>query len=464
MGQVEMNKEKAAGLTKKIAHLIKAFRYEDMPEELLERGRQILIDGIAVAVAGAKQEEPSGILAANAKGYGGYGQASVLGLGFKTSMAQAAMINGGSMHVLDFEPMWNPPNHLLSTSLPAALALVEHKEMDGKQLLTALLKGIEMAAGMRGASNMHDLNENRFHPPAMIGPLGATVASAHLLDLDEEQIRNALGIVTSRCGGAWINVGTHTKCLHCGQASYVGLDSALLASKGYTADQDALEGSRGFIDSFLKWEKFDADILLGYGKRSRIIDPGYEIKVYPSNFGTHPGINAALEIYPQIRDIDDIVSIREESVYQPYCDRPYPKTGLSGKFSHQYTVVCALLDGEVTLDSFTEERRSDPKVDGLLARYQCNMHKDWPCELNGHKGELVVTLKDGTSISAVAEAPRGGHRSRPVSFEEHYPKLKKCLTKCMGDGEAENVIHMGYKIDQLSAEEMKEFFRLIRCE
>ena len=305
-------------------------------------------------------------------------------------------------------------------------------------LAAAMIKGVEMSAGMRGASNMSDLNENRFHPPAMIGPLGATVASAHLLDLNEMQIRNALGIVTSRCGGSWINVGTHTKCLHCGQASFVGLDSALLASRNYTANPNAFEAERGFIDCFLKWEKFDADILLRYGKRFRIVDPGYEIKIYPSNFGTHAGINAALELRPRIKNIDDIVSIREESVNQPYCNRPYPESGLSGKFSHQYTVVRALLDGFVNLDSFTDESRFEPKVDELLSKYECNMHEDWPCTLNGHKGELVVTLKDGTVLSAVAVAPKGGHifGSKPVSYEDHYPKLKACLLKGMS---ADNV-------------------------
>lgn len=465
MTQAELNKEKAKNLTAKLAHQIKELQYENMPEELLERGRQVLIDGIAVAIAGVKQEEPSEILAANAKEYGGFEQSSVLGMGFKTSISQAAMINGGSMHVLDFEPMWNPPNHLMSTCLPAALALVEYKELSGKELLTALIKGVEMSAGVRGASNMHDLNENRFHPPAMIGPLGATVAAAHLLKLDENQIRSAIGIVTSRCGGSWINVGTHTKCLHCGQASFVGLDSAMLASRGYTANLSALEGERGFIDSFLKWEKFDADVLLRYGTEFRILDPGYEIKIYPSNFGTHPGINAALELRSQIKDIDNIVSIREESQYQPYCNRPYPESGLSGKFSHQYTVVRALIDGFVDLDSFTDEKRFEPKVDELLSKYQCNMHEDWECKLNGHRGELVVTLKDGTVLSAVAAAPKGGHvfGSKPVPFEEHYPKLKACLLKGMGDGDANRVIEMGYRIDKLSGEELKEFFRMIRC-
>ena len=392
MDQIQINKEKAKNLTAKVAHQIREFRYENMPEELLARGRQVLIDGIAVAVAGAKQEEPSRILAANAKEYGGYEQASVIGLGFKTSMDHAAMING--------------------------------------------------------ASNMSDLNENRFHPPAMIGPLGATVASAHLLDLNEMQIRNALGIVTSRCGGSWINVGTHTKCLHCGQASFVGLDSALLASRNYTANPNAFEAERGFIDCFLKWEKFDADILLRYGKRFRIVDPGYEIKIYPSNFGTHAGINAALELRPRIKNIDDIVSIREESVNQPYCNRPYPESGLSGKFSHQYTVVRALLDGFVNLDSFTDESRFEPRVDELLSKYECNMHEDWPCTLNGHKGELVVTLKDGTVLSAVAVAPKDGHifGSKPVSYEDHYPKLKACLLKGMSAENVDRVIEMGYSM------------------
>lgn len=464
MSEIETNKENCKDLTKKLAKQIVSFDYEDMPEELLARGRQVFIDGIAVAVAGSRQEVPPKILAENVKKLGGNEEVTVIGQGFKTSMVQAAMVNGGSMHVLDYEPMWNPPNHLLSTCLPAALSIAEQKKLSGKKLLTAMIKGIEMSCAMRGASNMQDLNENRFHPPGMVGPLGATVAASHLLELDEMQTRYALGIVGSRCGTIWANVGTHTKCLHTGQASSVGLDSALLASQGYTSNPDILEHERGYITSYLNWEKFDANILLGYGKKFRIINPGYEIKMYPSNFGTHPGINAALDIRTKIKDIHDIDKIYVGYANQTYINRPEPISGLDGKFSLQYTLVRALIDGEVVLESFEDEKRFDPLVDELLKKIDLHMFPDRPVVLNGLPLDLEITLKDGTVLSVKGQAPKGGlFGEKPVSFESHYTKLMSCLMKAMSKEDAEKVIEMGYRIDELSEDELTEFFRLIRC-
>lgn len=464
MNPIELNKEKCKDLTKKLAEQIEALHYEDLPEEVLERGRQVFIDGIAVGIAGFKVEAPPAILAENAKEMGGAEQATVLGQGFKTSVTQAAMINGGAIHVLDFEPMWNPPNHLMSPILPAVLGLAEYQKSSGREILTGLVKGVEMAVDIRNASGMHDLNEARFHLPSSVGPLGAVVGAGHMLGLNVDQIRNSIGIVSSRCGGVWINVGTHTKCLHCGNAAQAGLDSALLAKRGYTANPNALEGPRGFIESFMNWEKFDADILLDYGKKFRILNPGYEVKMYPSNYGTHAGINAALALYPKIKNLSDIVSIEEDSVNQQYCNRPFPESGLSGKFSHQYTVVRALIDGKVDLGSFTDEKRFEPLVDELLGKYELRMHEDWPVSINGgHPTVVKITLKDGTVLEEAYPKPDFRFGAKTISKEFHHTKLKSCLMKGMSEAHAEQVIDMGYQIDKLNDKELEDFFRLVRC-
>lgn len=467
MSNVETNKTKAVDLTKRLSKQIAVLDYEAMPEEVRFRGRQILIDGIAVGIAGCKIEDPPRVLAENSKELGGAPQASVLGQGFKTSVTQAAMINGGAIHVMDFEPMYNPPNHLTSCTLPGAMAVAEKDGLSGKVLLTGLIKGLEMGAAIRNASNMHDLNEGRFHYPGSVGALASVVSASHVLGLDENQINHAIGIVSSRAGSLWINIGTYTKCLHCGMSASSGLDSALLAKRRFTANTGALEGPKGFIESFMNWEKFDADILLEYGKRFFVQNPGYEIKVYPSNWGTHSGINAALELREKIKDIGNIVKIREDGWNQQYCNRPFPESGLSGKFSHQYTIVRALVDGKIDVNSFEDEKVFDPIVQDLLGKFEICMHDDWPVRLTDYDDlKLQITLKDGTVLETKSHAPKGGHPfgSKPVAFEDHYIKLKACLTKAMSDLDADKVIDMGYHIDSLTAEEMTEFYRLIRCD
>ena len=172
--------------TRMLCERIAGIGYDDLGEEAVARARQLFLDGLAVAVAGSIQEEPPAILAAHAREMGGAEAATVIGFGFKTSPVQAAYVNGSAMHVLDFEPMWSPANHQVSTSLPGVLALAEYKTKPGREIAAAFVKGIEMMGWMREASAQFDPKMIRFHPPGLVGPLGSAVAAGHMLGLTVE--------------------------------------------------------------------------------------------------------------------------------------------------------------------------------------------------------------------------------------------------------------------------------------
>ncbi len=451
-------------LTVKICKKITAVTYEDISDkEILKRGRQIFTDAIAVTVAGAKKEIPPSILAKNAMQNGGQGQASVIGFNFKTSVPQAALINGASMHVLDYGPMWNPPNHQLSTCLPAILALAEYKHSTGKEIFTALIKGVEMMSFLRAASGQDDLSKVSFHPPGTVGPMGATVACASLLKLNDIQLQYALGIAASRCGSLMANSGTHTKCLHCGQSSQIGIDSALLAQKGFTSNPGILEAPGGYIATFFDSNTFDNGLMMDCGSVFRILDPGYEIKPYPSNFGTHSAINAGLELHQKIASsIDMIEKIQMVGPDFPYLSRPHPISGLDGKFSAQYTFVCALLDGKVAMDTFKDERRFAPDVESLLNKLE--YIKD-PCQtatIGKAFVEAMAILKDGRTFAARGYSPKNNKFGQTVlSFEEHSVKLYDCLEVAMDREQAKKIIDMCMHIDELSSDEVVELMNII---
>ena len=181
------------GVTADLCDKIVATTFDSLTPEAVTKARRLVLDGIAVAVAGSR-EDAIGILADHYKALGGTPDAVVLGLGFRTSATAAAVLNGASMHVLDFEPMWNPANHALSTTLPAILSLAESRKLAGRDIVTALVKGIEMAGWIRAASHHGAI---RFHPPGMVGPMGASVAAGHVLGLNAGQQAHALGIAAS---------------------------------------------------------------------------------------------------------------------------------------------------------------------------------------------------------------------------------------------------------------------------
>src|SRR5258708_17978350 len=223
-------------VTSRLCDKITAIEANDIGADAIARARQLVLDGIAVAVAGARVETAPRIIADYLRKQGSKQESSALGFGFRLSPVPAALLNATSMHVLDFEPMWKPATHALSPALAPVLALAESTGADGSEILAAVVKGIEIQGWIRRACGHVESRDFKFHPPGMVGPIGAAVAASHLLKLDATTLANAIGIATSRCGSLTSNTGTMTKSTHCGYAASLGLESALLAAQGFAGD------------------------------------------------------------------------------------------------------------------------------------------------------------------------------------------------------------------------------------
>ena len=126
---------------------------------------------------------------------------TVIGHGFKTSPVSAAYVNGVSMHVLDYEPMWSPPTHAASPTLPTVLALAEMVNASGREVIAAFVKACEIQGRLRLASQQYEPGKLKYHPPGVVGVMGSAVAASHLLQFTTEQLQHALGIAASRAGG-----------------------------------------------------------------------------------------------------------------------------------------------------------------------------------------------------------------------------------------------------------------------
>lgn len=448
------------GITADLCAKIVAIGYGDLPEAARARARRLVLDGIAVAVAGTVQEEAPEVLAAHVRALGGHPDSTVINAGFRTSPVHAAYVNGAAMHVLDFEPMWQPANHQVSTSLPAALAIAEQRGLPGSETMVAMVKGIEMMGWIRQASHQADVKSHRFHPPGLAGPMGAAVTAGHLLGLDVMKQRYALGIVASRVGSLLANVGTMSKSTNCGHAVAEGTDAALLAERGFTANPDIIEAPRGYIDAYFD-DNFRPEELLGYGPPFRLVSPGFAIKMFPSQFGTHFAITAALELRAKIKDPAKIARIKVTTPLMAYIDRPYPENGLDGKFSWQYTTACALLDGKVTIGSFTNERRFAPDIQPMLDRIDLEMRDDIPGDFDRMHVEIEVTLADGGVLTARCDGPKGKWGTEPISDADHLVKVRDCLSLKYGAAEMARVIDLASRFDALDAAGLRSLMALL---
>lgn len=385
---------------------------QPLENRLLPAVRQLFLDGIAVAVAGPQLEPASRLLVEHFEdpltGSGTGTAASLLGLNGKLGTVQAALVNGASMHVLDFEPMWLPATHALSPALAPALALGETLGASGAKILMAMVLGIEMQGRLRAAALDLQSDELNFHPPGFVGPIGAAIAAGHLLDFDAAQYANAIGIAGSRCGGLFVNLGTMTKASHCGYAAALGLEAALLTRRGFTGIGTLFDpASQSYAEAFFP-HGFSAESLLDFGSPYRIEDPGYAIKIFPAKYSTHYAITAALAARLRIANMDSIRKIRILAADIPSSDRPFPRSGLDGKFSLQYTAAVALLDGKLDFGSFTDERLARPDVQTLLGKIETELSRDISSIYTaGRYLDLEIELENGEIISERCERPRG---------------------------------------------------------
>jgi aconitate decarboxylase len=375
----------------------------------------------------------------------------------------AAALNGAAMHVLDFEPMWSPANHALSTTLAGVLALSEARGATGREVLTALVKGVEMQGWIRQASGQFEASTSRFHPPGAVGPLGAAVAAGHLLRLDPDRLANAIGIAASRAGSLLANAGTMTKSTHCGHASALGLESALLAERGFSANVEVFEAAQGYVPAFYD-DGFKVDEMLGFGRAPlRVVEPGYAIKMFPSQFGTHFGITAGLELHPNIPSPAAIRHVILTAPVMNYVNRPRPKTGLSGKFSLQYTAASALLDGKVGIRTFTDARLAKADMQELLGKFELRLDPKIPGRFEEMYVLLRVELDGGRVLETRCDGPRGKWGTPPISEAEHLVKIRDCLATRFEPAAAERIIGLARRIGDLDAAGVREIMQLAGC-
>ncbi len=447
------------GITEKICVNMQGIGYNDLGADCIARVKRAIKDGLAVAVAGADQA-PIKIAAAHVADYGATPKSTIWGHGFKTSPTYAALVNGMATHVLDFEPMWSPPTHSVSPTVPVAFALAEAYGYTGKQIVTAVAKGIEIQGRMQYAGNQYVPEELPFHPPGVSGVVGAAVTAGHLLKLNTDQLRCAIGIAGSRMGTILANIGSMTKSTHCGNAGASGLDAALLARRGFTANMDVFEAHKGIIEAFYA-KGFDEKRFLAFGKPYRIVNPGHSIKMFPSQYATHFAITAGLDMHAKIGDAKRIRGVEIKGPVMNYIDRPAPVSGLAGKFSLQYTAAAALLDGSVKIDTFTDQRRFRADMVQLLGKIKLVQDASIPNDLHDMRIEITATMMDGEKHHVVCKGPKGTWGMPPLQDDEHRVKLEDCFSRALPDAKVDALLAQLDCIEKQSAEGVRGILKMI---
>ncbi len=436
-------------ITSSFVERLLAIDHALLPPAATDMARQIMLDGLGVMIAGAAEPLGVGRLSIQyVRDMGGHPQSSVIMGGFKTSMQNAAYANGTMAHALDWDNTWYPLNHPTSPTLPAILAIAEHHRLSGKRIIEAIAAAFETQGRLRLAATGLKTGQG-FHKPGTTGLFGAVAGSARLLGLDHDQTLMALGLGGSRAGSLALNTGTMTKSSHSGHAARMGVECAVLAQLGWTASPDVF-GPNGFFDTFLHGDGKPELLTEGFASPLRMVDPGVGFKKYPSNYFTHRPIDAALALRREHRIApDDIEGV--EVIFPPfeYVNRPQPRSGLDGKFSIQYTTLVALLDGEITVDSFTNERRHAPDVRALLPKVTLTLDESIPMDFDQTYATVEVRLKDGRkpSLRMRELSCWVGH---PLTREQRLTKFFAFTRHALDEAGALAVIEQVERLDTLT--------------
>ena len=448
-------------ITQRFVNEVLAIRYDTLPAEAIDMARQVTLDGLAVMLAGST--EPIGVGRVSiqyVKDMGGNPQASVIAGGFKTSMQEAAYANGCMAHALDWDNTWSPLNHPTSPTLPAILAIAEFHKLSGKQIIEAIVTAFEVQARVRLAATGMATGQF-FHKPGITGTFGAVAAAVKLLKLDNQQALMAFGLSGSRAGSMAINTGSMTKSSHSGHAARMGVECGVLAKMGWTASTD-LFGKGGFFDTFMG-DKQEPELLVeGFAKPLRMVSPGVGFKKHPSNYFTHRPIDGALALRAEHK-IDGTNIDRVEVIFPrfEYVNGPQPKTGLDGKFSVQYATLVALLDGEITIDSFTNERRFAADVVALLPQVTLSIDDTIPADFDQMHAIVHVWLKDGQQLTKRVDK-LSGWIGMPLTRAQRLKKFFGCTRRTLDDAKAKRMLELVEQLETLT--DVTEIMNIARCD
>lgn len=434
-------------------------RGESPPADVRAKAVEHIVDGVAVMLAGSRTDCARKLVDYVGE-RGGSPSSTVIGFGFKSSASDAALVNGTSGHADDYDDtqlstapdrIYGLMTHPTVPVLAAALAIGEVTGCSGRELVEAFIVGFEVECKIAEAIKP-DHYRRGFHSTGTIGAFGAFAASGRLLGLGELELRHALGIVASLTSGIRVNFGTMTKPLHAGMAASNGVTASMLAMRGFTADENALDGRWGFME--ILGHGSDPELMVGrMGNPYALVHPGATFKMYPCGCLGQPSMDAMLEIVLE-EDLkpEDVREIRLRAgpnILEPlrYSE---PVTGLQAKFSLNFALASILLRRRAGLREYTTEFVSRPEVVDAMRRVR-TIHDAEIASMGVEKMRSIVEVElvDGRVVRRTAEEYRGTPE-KPFMGHEVDEKFMECASFKMDEGRAREVLGVIRGLEEVS--------------
>jgi 2-methylcitrate dehydratase PrpD len=420
-----MNTDTAAaleGLTLRFAELVHALKYEDIPEEVTKKAKFIIRDGLGNQIAASAISEPARKVIEMVKEWGGKPESTVVGYGFKVPAPMAAMCNAMMGHGVELDDAHG--SGLIkagSVMVPSLMALAEANNKSGKEVVTALIAGYEVAIRIAKAINPGH-RQRGFHTTGTVSAIGVAAAGAKLLGCDVNGIASAIGLAAMQSAGiqSYLDDPCMAKPFSPGKSALNGTMAAVMVSRGFTGPKKALEGREGFFNAYCDDIRV-SDLLDGLGQKFAIMEVGF--KPHAACRYAHGPIDLAQQFFHEdnvrLQDVDSIrVNMCELSIRQ--ASKPKPPNLNAAMGSTQFSVALALEIGRNGLreywDGFNNQKIHD------ASSTQTTLICEPAYGVTGRQAAVELTLKNGKVLRREQPEPKG-EPANPLTEQELSDKF-----------------------------------------
>ncbi len=429
-------------VTRTLARYIVQSKREHIPAPVRHEAARALLNWCGCAIGASRHETIANALAAVLP-FVGAPQAGILGRGERVDILHAALINGISSHVFDFDDTHVRAIHPSAPVLPALLALAEWRGISGADLVHAFVVGVEAECRV-GLSVFPEHYMAGWHITGTAGVFGAAAAAGKLLGLSEQQMVWALGIAATQSSGLREMFGSMCKSFHPGRAAQNGLTAALLAAKNFTSSDQGIEAPRGFAQ--VMSTKFDPFIITAeWGKHWELSSNMY--KPFACGLVVQGTIDGCIQLRNEhglTPAMIERVDIKVAPIVLELTAKENPQSGLEGKFSVFHAAAVALRYGMAGEAQFSDASVLDPQTVALRRR----VHIEPDASIGRVQSHVFIRLTDGRTVERRIEHALGT-LERPMSDTDLEAKFRGLAEGILTERQSNEVIRLCWAVESL---------------
>ena len=431
-------------ITRTLSRYVAESQFDALPPEIKHEGVRAFVNWVGCAAGGSREDNVQRVLSLLIE-FNGAPEATVVGRREKLDALNATFINSMSSGALVFnDTHYATVAHPTSPVAAALLALAERQPLSGTEFLHGLVLGDEIQCRVGNILCVPPAEcQVGWSMAGLVSGIGAAVAAAKVMGLDEAGIATAIGLAANQAGGLREAHGTMASQFTPGHAARCGLMAAMLAARGFTCSATMLEGANGFAMAFGQRPNFDAAVEK-LGQAYEMSSLAY--KPYPCGFVIHPVIDACLEI-AKTNTFDpariECIELAVNPLAVQLANRPDPLNPNQALVSLQHWAAASLIFKAAGIAQLTGAAVHDSAVSALRRRIALT----GDAATGREAASARVILADGTGLEAKVLHCRGS-AGRPLTDADLSEKTRGQLLTVFAADTAERILAECWRIEQ----------------